>query len=53
VFTSEKTATKQCFLVCPFLGVMARKQYFLICRPLRNVARKQCFLVLSTFGKYG
>ena len=42
-------AGKQCFLVCPPSGNMARKQCFLVCPPFGNMARKQ-FVVCSPFG---
>jgi hypothetical protein len=41
---------KQCFLVCPLSGNLARKQCFLVCLPLGNLAKKQCFLVYPPSG---
>ena len=46
----EDGTWKQCFLVCPPLGNMARKQCFVVCLPSRNMARKQCFLVCPPSG---
>ena len=36
---------KQCFLVCPPSGNLARKKYFLVCPPSGNLARKKYFLL--------
>ena len=47
---SGNMARKQCFPVCPPVGNMARKQCFLLCPPLGNMTRKQCFLVCPPLG---
>ena len=47
---SGNLARKKYFLVCPASGNLARKKYFLLCPPSRKMARRKYFLVCSPSG---